>query len=247
MKTKKMIITAMAVAVTVGTILVSCRKDKDLLNISTTTPSSVQQDNGKELFNKIQNFLDMRDAYKTGIKSDEVMTLADAREILDLTINYEYSEHQTVCYETTLDTLSIPMPQADNNGNVSASDVVATYNTFGTTLSSLAAGINDDMDVFSYFSIKFPETGAKDNDIEVVFTRGEQPNDTVQPYPGPFVEGDDYYWGGRMGRCNSIFSNDTDASLELTKKFKFVPNPPGAHYLMLASEVEYENHEAIER
>lgn len=213
----------------------------------TDSVSTTDNSQGKVIYEKIQKFLKLNETYKAGTKSSGTMSVAEAREILDLTINYEYSEHMTVCDSVSLDTLYIAMPHVDNNGNISTDDVIATYGTFETTLATYKAAIEDNRNTLSYFMIKFPtnDNAKTDSNIEIVFDRGIPSNDSLQQYQGPFEEGDDFYCGYMRGRCNSTFSENTDAANELTKRFKYIPNPPGEEYIMLLCNVEHVKYIAI--
>ena len=180
---------ALIVAAIVSVTVVSCKKDKD--EVVKATNSEAQA-----LLNRIEAFQTLRDAVNSGVKEDGSMTVEEMRQTLDLMSNYEHSEHMTYCENTVLDTLHVVMPTINGEGYVSNADVVATYNAFETALEKRMLGVNDGLDVPSYFSIVMPQIGAKDDgDIDIVFTRGEEGvkyNDVTDP----FGEGDDYVWGG---------------------------------------------------
>lgn len=210
---------ALFVAAAISVAVVSCNKDKE-----TEEPVASQSQNSeaKELLNRIYTFQELRDDINSGAKSGESMTLEELRDNIDLTFNFEHSQHATPFANATLDTFYVRMPQTDANGNVSAADAIATYNAFETSLENLLANVEDETNLAKNFSIKFPETGTKNEDaIQVVFTRGER-----NLYPsdgGPFVKGDDFYWGGLLGNYGPTQNaSKTDAANELTKKFQHV-------------------------
>ena len=215
---------ALFVAAAISVAVVSCNKDKE-----TEEPVASQSQNSeaKELLNRIYTFQELRDDINSGSKSGESMTLDELRDNIDLTFNYEHSQHATPFDYATLDTFYVKMPNVDANGNVTAAEAVATYNAFETNLENLMANVDDDSNLAKNFSIKFPEAGAKSgDDIEVVFTRGTE--GTSYPWFAPFEEGDDYYWGYKLGRCDQGLSGRTDAANELTKKIH--NNSPAAVY-----------------
>lgn len=230
-------IAALFVAAAISVAVVSCQKDKE-----TEEPVASQSQNSeaKELLNRIYAFQELRDDINSGAKSGESMTLEELRDNIDLTFNFEHSQHATPFDYATLDTFYVRMPQTDANGNVSAADAIATYNAFETSLENLLANVEDDSNLAKNFSIKFPETGTKNEDaIQVVFTRGER---NLYPSTGPFVKGDNFYWGNMLGYCNPTpNANKTDAANELTKKFQ---NSDGGFNLI--SNVEYVAYKAYD-
>ena len=227
---------ALFVAAAISVAVVSCQKDKE-----TEEPVASQSQNSeaKELLNRIYAFQELRDDINSGAKSGESMTLEELRDNIDLTFNFEHSQHATPFDCATLDTFYVRMPQTDANGNVSAADAIATYNAFETSLENLLANVEDDSNLAKNFSIKFPETGAKNEDaIQVVFTRGI--NDGLQSSMGPFGTRDNYIWGKMLGYCDGLSTGrNTDAAAELTKKFQFTPDAEHEDMISLIYDIEY--------
>ena len=234
-------IAALFVAAAISVAVVSCQKDKE-----TEEPVASQSQNSeaKELLNRIYAFQELRDDINSGAKSGESMTLEELRDNIDLTFNFEHSQHATPFDYATLDTFYVRMPQTDANGNVSAADAIATYNAFETNLNHLLANVEDDAYLAKSFSIKFPETVAKNEDaIQVIFTRGG--SDDFSSYY-PFEEGDDYIWGLMLGRCDHGLSERTDAANELTKQFQFRPDEEHEGDLVVISKIEYVKYKPID-
>ena len=223
---------ALFVAAAISVAVVSCQKDKE-----TEEPVASQSQNSeaKELLNRIYTFQELRDDINSGAKSGESMTLEELRDNIDLTFNFEHSQHATPFANATLDTFYVRMPQTDANGNVSAADAIATYNAFETSLENLLANVEDETNLAKNFSIKFPEMGAKNEDaIQVIFTRGELGTSPI--HSGPFVEGDDYYWGKLLGYCEPRpGARNTDATVALTRLFQ--ADSESANYLLY--DIEY--------
>lgn len=219
MKKTIMCVAALIVAAIVSATVVSCKKDKDEV-VTKATNSDAQA-----LLNRIEAFQTLRDAVNSGAKADGSMTVEEMRQALDLVSNYEHSEHMTYCLNTTLDTLHVAMPAVDGEGYVSNADVVATYNAFETALEKCMLGVNDGMNVPSYFSIVMPKTGAKDDDdINIVFVRGEV-DTNYNDIRDPYGEDDNYKWGLSYGLCDPIgpFNSTTDAAKELSRRLVFRP------------------------
>ncbi|MBQ8761410.1 MAG: hypothetical protein IJZ06_08325 [Bacteroidales bacterium] len=219
MKRKIFTIATLFVAAAISVAVVSCQKDNETPEENVVAKSVNNE--SKELLNRIYAFQELKDNINSGKRSGESMTLEELRDDIDLTFNYEHSQHALPCSNATLDTFYVSMPKVDANGNVSAADAIATYNAFEAGLESLMASVDDDMNLAKNFSIKFPEEGTRSgNEIEVVFTRATE--EERYPWYAPFEEGDDYKWGKNLGHCSGV-SEITDAADELTKLFQFKP------------------------
>ncbi|MBQ3595821.1 MAG: hypothetical protein II981_10495 [Bacteroidales bacterium] len=245
MRRKAFSIATLFVAAAISVAVVSCQKDNETENENQVVAKSAN-DESRELLNRIYAFQELRDNVRSGAKSGESMTLEQLRDDIDLTFNYEHSQHATPFANASLDTFYVRMPQVDANGNVSATEAIATYNAFETELAELMADVDDDSNLAKNFSIKFPETGAKSGDaIEVVFTRG---NGTEKiPFYEPFEEGDDYYWGMDLGPCDleGPFNIPTDAAQELSKLFKFTPDEEHEGMSYLLYQIEYVKYTSV--
>lgn len=238
MKRKIYTIATLLVAAAISVAVVSCQKDNETENENQVVTKSAN-DESRELLNRIYAFQELRDNVRSGAKSGESMTLEQLRDDIDLTFNYEHSQHALPFANAALDTFYVRMPQVDANGNVSAAEAIATYNAFETELAELMAGVDNDSDLAKNFSIKFPETGAKSGDaIEVVFTRGEKEDPSAAS--DPFKEGDDYIWGKMLGYCDpDPTARNTDASIELTRIFQYQPDEEHEGMFSLIYDVEY--------
>ena len=212
----------MVVAVTVA--VVSCKKEwHETVNLSEKTETQT-------LMYQIKAFQTLRESVKSGIKAEGYMSVEEMRHNLDLTANYEHSEHMTYCENTILDTLYLAMPPVDEDGNVKVSDVLATYETFEAELQQHMERVDDGSSLPSYFGIVMPGKDEKAEDcIAVVFLRGEEGKEAkgdrnTLDGDGPFLEDlDTWYWGGDLGKCKwDPYNATSDASEQLSYKFGFV-------------------------
>ena len=236
---------ALLVAAAISVAVVSCQKDNETTEENVVAKSANNE--SKELLNRIYAFQELKDNVNSGKRSGESMTLEELRDDIDLTFNYEHSQHAVPFANATLDTFYVSMPKVDVSGNVSATEAVATYNAFEAELESLMALVDDDMNLAKNFSIRFPETGTRSgNDIEVVFARGIGTEKI--PFYEPFEEGDDYYWGMGLGLCDveGPFNVSTDAAQELSKLFKFTPDEEHEGMTYLLYRLEYVKYSALD-
>ena len=242
MKKTIMCVAALIVAAIVSVTVVSCKKDKDEV-VTKATNSEAQA-----LLNRIEAFQTLRDAVNSGAKADGSMTVEEMRQALDLVSNYEHSEHMTYCENTVLDTLHVAMPAVDGEGYVSNADVVATYNAFETALEKCMLGVNDGMDVPSLFCIVMPETGSEDeNEINIVFTRGEETIGLPDDVRYPFIEGDDWVYGKNLGLCYpGAFNVCSDVAKQLSEEFRYDYTSPGPGWVLAIANVEYVTYTAYD-
>ena len=233
-KRRSLLIVVMVIAATAATLFVGCKKEKD------EAVTNVDRSEAQAVLDRIEAFQTLRDAVNSGAKAEGSMTVEEMRQALDLVSNYEHSEHMTYCENTVLETLHVARPTVDGEGCVSNADVVATYNAFETALEKCMLGVNDGMNVPSYFSIVMPNGEAKDgSDINVVFSRGVPANDSLVAYPGPFGEDDDWYWGENRGKCYDDCCYGVDAADQLSLVFKFDNTPPVPGSILVLANVEY--------
>lgn len=222
-KSSRLLFATMMVVALAVTLFVGCKKEKD------ETVNQPEKTEAQALMGRIKAFQTLCESASSEQKAEGVMSVEEMRQILDLVANYEYSEHMTSCENTILDTLYVPMPPVDEEGNVKKMDVVSTYETFETELQQLMARVDDNRDVHSYFSIVMPKDAERaDGYITVVFVRGEESKETrggrnTYDEDGPFVEGYDWYWGDNLGLCKwNPYNATSDASKELSYMFHFV-------------------------
>ena len=241
MKKHNLLIASMLVIAAVSIAIISCKKEK---NNGTTK-------NNEEVtvfLNRISEFQALRKNVHSGAKPGGTISIEEMRQILDLTSNYEHSQHMVNCQNTVLDTLRIAMPSIDANGNVSEIEVVGTYDAFEVALQQRMESISDDRNIPSFFSIMMPKSEAKCNDIEIVFTRGQKSENNNGMLRSPLVDGpyEDIClsWGLNGGYCNPTpgINMVWDAADELSTCFVSNLTPPGPNYTLITYSVEYVNY-----
>lgn len=219
-----LLIAAMVIVAIAATLFVGCKKEKSEVQ------TKCEKSEAQNLVDHINAFQMLCESVGSGLRTEDVMSVEEMRQTLDLTVNYEHSEHMTYSENIILDTLYLNMPLVNEEGNVSKMDVVSTYNSFEAELQEHMERVNDGRNIPSYFSIVMPENKEKtENYIMVVFNRGEKGEETVgdrstYEYDGPFIEIiDDWYWGDNLGKCKwDPYNATTDASEQLSYKFRFV-------------------------
>lgn len=210
-KFSHVLISAAIAVAAIATVFVSCRKDQQPPNSNPKPMESSLE--ATQVLEKINNFFALREAYHANAKTDNgTITVEEARAILDMAINYEFSDLDRYLTDTELDTLHFVAPPVDVEGKVAVNDIINVYDRFVSNVENLTDSLN-------FFMILYPQSMSKSDDIRIVFTRGigdiDDPPQIV--LSGPFEDDDDWIWGGDNGKCE--IGGNSDAAQELTKKF----------------------------
>lgn len=202
-------ISAALLASLTATIFVSCKKD--LHEIAQGNSQITKKTETQQVYEKIMKFRDAREAYHAEAKTDNgYVSPSEARSILDGAINYEFSCVNRYLEDTELDTLRYDAPQTNSEGNIAINDLIDIYDSF-------ALSIENDKNSVNYFMINYPQNNIRNEDVEIIFTRGV-PGDT-EPIIGLdyFAVGEDWIWGLDNGKCDGSYRL-SDAAQELTNK-----------------------------
>lgn len=203
-------ISAVLLTALAATVFVSCKKN--FQEIAQGENQISEKTEAQQVYEKIMTFREAREAYHADAKTDNgYVSLAEARSILDGAINYEFSDVKRRLEDTYLDTLRYAAPATNGDGLVAVNDLVDIYDKF-------TANIAGDPNSVNCFMIKYPMNYVKNNDIEIVFTRGNPPTPPIPPIPGLnyFDVNDNWIWSGDQGKC--IIGGTSDATIELTNK-----------------------------
>lgn len=196
-------------------VFVSCKKD--MREVAFTNQIS-EKTEAQQVYEKIIKFREAREAYHSEAKTNNgYVSPSEARSILDGAINYEFSCVNRYLEDTKLDTLRYDAPQTNSEGNIAINDLIDIYDSF-------ALSIENDKNSVNYFMINYPQNNIRNEDVEIIFTRGV-PGDT-EPIPDLdyFAEGENWIWGGGNGNCaHTIFEGD--AATKLTEKCQAMLNP----------------------
>lgn len=191
-------------------VFVSCKKNvQTFQNIEQYSDNSTK---AKQVLEKINKFFDAREAYHGNSKIDNgKIPEEEICSILDMTVNYEFTDLSRYLEDVKLDTLSYNAPKPDAQGNVNLNDVIDIYDNFAEDISGKEYSVN-------YFMVVTNTDSCGDN-IDIVFTsgKGETPYPPEPSLEPVFNEDDDWIWGGDNGKCE--IGGYSDAAQELTKKF----------------------------
>ena len=236
-KTLSLIISAVLLTALSIIVFISCKKE--IREIAYNTNQNFEKTEAQQVYEKIMTFREAREAYHADAKTNNgLVSLAEARSILDGAINYEFSDVKRRLEDTNLDTLRYAAPATNGEGLVAVNDLVDIYDKF-------AANIAGDPNSVNCFMIKYPMNYVKNNDIEIVFTRGNPPTPPIPPIPGLnyFDVTDNWIWAYGLGKCDHY--ENSDAANELTIRCNAMlasaENDSVVNYYGYMYEAEYEN------
>ncbi len=93
-KLKYMFVAAMVIAAIAATIFIGCKKEKD------ESQAQLENTETQDLRAQIEAFQSLRESVRSGNKADGVMTVEEMRHYLDITVNYEHSQHMVTLVDT---------------------------------------------------------------------------------------------------------------------------------------------------
>ena len=217
----KTLIAAMIVAATSAAIMIGCKKEE-----STQMKNGVAQTEQSVSLNEqeIIGFLEDFKAMKQGAKAEgEAMKPEEARNQWETVFNYCHGFTQSCLSDMRHDTITVPMPKTDAEGNIAYNDLLATYGEIVAAVRETYKAIDMENKTLKFVMMSLGNgTKDGDSDLSIVINTGRDIENAYPYYGYPFEEGECYIWAGlrqlpRNGnshtngfspvRRNSIWSN----------------------------------------
>ncbi len=197
---KKVLFSAAMFATIAGVMLMtSCKKQQDTIVKKDAAPFE-QGVSGSE--QKIIDFIDSYSAFKKGAKVEgESVSLEEARWQWETTFNYCYGFTQSHLLNMRADTVSVSVPEADGEGNISYSDLLGTYGAIIDAVRKAYANIDMDAKTLQFVMMDVEDSSRDAMNVRVILNTGSDVVDGVDtvytgPWYGvPFVYGECYPWG----------------------------------------------------
>lgn len=221
-----LIIVSMIALISFLAITNSCQKEVTV-NPGKITPSSRDIYIGKIIgnFRDKVNFIRQNPDYKSG----ETIQPDSALWYLEATFNFSHAFPNEHYYRLKADTIYISLT-ANTEGAINFTDLALKYFEMKEVISNV------------YYNSGFEEKGLVSVDLEeelsyqnseilfkVISVTGEKNNNIPPAYgiDGPFVEGDDWWYGEMAGHCDS-HTWDSDAAQQLMIAMNnYIPDPNG--------------------
>lgn len=208
-KFRKYFVAATIVVAATAAVLVGCKKEKEEMNDDNASKTQVVLSTEQ----KVTDFLADLEATKRGVKiEDETICSEDARWLWETTLNYRHGFSHMLTTNVHLDTVRVPLPQADEAGYFKYSDVIETYGKIVTAVRNEYKTIELENKTLQFVMMSIEDGLSKDcdGDIVVVMNTGsktEYDDNEFEddPWYGvPFAEGTCLRWGNMT---NTISSN----------------------------------------
>ena len=197
---KKLLLGAVMIAAMMGVMMSSCKKEesaqmKDGVAQTEQSMSPTEQ--------KVLDFLSDYDAMKRGAKVDgESVTPELLRHLCETTVNYCHGFTQSYLTDVRNDTVYIPMPKVDGQGNIAYQDLLETYGNIVDVVRKAYKAIDLENKTLQFVTMSINGKG-RDEDGEnlvIVLRTGSDSEGTETPDPGPwywipFHYGECYVWG----------------------------------------------------
>ena len=211
----KTLVAAIVVAASVAAIMVGCKKEES----AQKKDGAAQTEQNASLSEQgITDFLADFEAMKQGAKAEgEAMKPEDARNQWETVFNYCHGFTQSCLSDMRHDTITLPMPKTDAEGNIAYNDLLATYGEIVAAVRETYKAIDMENKTLKFVMMSLGN-GAKDgdSDLSIVINTGRDLENAYPYYGYPFEEGDCYIWAFRRGPCDgTILSTPTDAGMEL--------------------------------
>jgi len=227
-------VAVLAVTVVTLSVLNSCSK-QDVASKDATGKQLILSDHDKMINNAIRSFRAKVNyiSENPGYKSGEVMEADSAVWYLEATINYSHAFPNDYYGQMQIDTSYITLTR-NNEGKVDMNELASKYSQMKLGVSN--AYYNSGFDEKGLVLVDLTEETFKSDEItiKVVTVTGEKTNSTPPEIgvDGPFVEGDDWWYGENEGKCNQpVYSSDAAKELMIAMN-EFIPDPNGNYFFI---------------
>lgn len=161
------------------------------------------------------------------LKSSEIIAIENAR--LDVETNFNaYFAFPDEKYIYTKHDSAILTMQVNDESTTTVDNMLNFYEQcYQQVLGIYNNCIYNDKELL-FISLKKGELSEGALAVKLNVVMGQRTNNT---YPGPFVFGEDWFYGGKLGMCDSTFYMESDAALQLQDYLNSYCsiNPPPPH------------------
>jgi hypothetical protein len=213
-------------------LLDGCKKESE--QVKQASGVKDLSENHAKINRTIKDFISQMEAYRANpdLKSSQTISADSALWYLESTINYAHTfpNEYYVGFETDTFDLTI---QKNPDGRVDLSEITGKYEAMKAAVAQ------------SYHDAGFPDKGLVLVDLEetshtedylVIQVRVVTGDGSGTPPPvgvdGPFVEGDDWWYGENAGKCDPhTYESDAADQLKLAMN-AYIPDPSGNYYFI---------------
>ncbi len=217
----------------------SCTKENQTIQQAVHQASTLGDDNHElsptdiKVNNLITGFRDKvaHHLENPGLKSGESIATDSALWFLEATINYSHCFPNEYYRGFEIDTVYLAISK-DADGNIDMGELAQKYDEMKTEVAALYHGSGFEDKGLAVVDLK----EISQNNSEIVFTSETVTgNKGIDPLPGPFEEGDDWWYGELAGLCieNDNYEEESDAAEELFALINDeIPDPSGNYFFI---------------
>jgi len=220
------------VAIATMAVFYSCGKQDTGNPSKLETPALSDQD--VKINNLIKSFRAKMDYLRVNpeYKSGEVVEVDSAIWYLEATINYSHTFPNDYYGQMKIDTTYLPLV-LNSDGMADLEEVAQRYDEMKEQVRDFyyASGFEEK----GLISVDLVLEPLKSDEVtlKVITVTGEKTNSTPPPgfvVDGPFVEGDDWWYGEFHGKCDTPSILDDAANQLMLAMNNYIPEPNGNYY-----------------
>lgn len=220
-----------AIAIAAMAVFYSCGKQDAADTLKLETPALSDQD--VKINNLIKSFRAKMDYLRDNpeYKSGEVMEVDSAIWYLEATINYSHTFPNDYYRQMKIDTCYLPII-LNSYGMADLEEVAQRYDEMKEQVRDFYYGSGFEEKGLVLVDLVLEPLKSDDLILKVITVTGEKTNTPPPGFgiDGPFVEGDDWWYGENTGRCDP-HTWVYDAAQQLMSAInEFIPDPNGNYY-----------------
>jgi len=227
-------IAVVTVAIAAMTIFYSCGKQDagDPLKIGNQAISKqdVKINNLIKSFRSKMDYLRSNPEYKSG----EVMEVDSAVWYLEATINYSHTFPNEYYGQMKIDTAYLTLT-LNNDGMTDFEEVAQRYDEMKEEVRDFYYGSGFEEKGLVLVDLTLEPLKSDEVTLKMITVTGEKNNSTPPPgfgIDGPFVEGDDWWYGLDEGNCiGTIFISDAAQKVKSAMN-DYIPDPNGSYFFI---------------
>ena len=232
----KLFILSCVVLMVAGTFY-SCSKDQPAADEQNNTVQITAAD--RAVAGRIIEFRRKLDMKKTNptLKSNEIIAIENAR--LDVETNFNaYFAFPDEKYIYTKHDSAILTMQVNDESTTTVDNMLNFYEQCYQQVLGIYNNCIYNNKELLFISLKKGELSEGALSVKLNVVMGQRTNNT---YPGPFVFGEDWFYGGKLGMCDSTFYMESDAALQLQDYLNSYcsinPPPPYGYRWVVVNDV----------
>lgn len=247
MKTRFFIL--LTVAATVALLITACQKEQQTVGPDSISSEQVYTPKASKLVQEINSFKQKMTVVRENphLKSGELMSKEEARWNIETLFNVTYGFPDDAYGRTVSDSTMVYLP-VDASGNALLEDVVAVYDQILGLVTQFYISHNFEEKGFLLLQLQSGEVSGNQMEIFVRAVTGEKRERVTNPpiNYGPFYDGDDWYYGNKLGKCDTIYDtiieSDAAEQLRLAIHSNMIgwPEPPNGYRWMIANPFDIE-------